>query len=136
MARTQQEAFDIVWQAFVVEGRPQSVGTRGRCFYRGPNGARCAVGLLMPDELYEARFDEVVTSAKMLPAHVQNACCSQDGRRGLVGILTAPLLLTALQRAHDTFIEGVSTGTFQEHMRSHLADVAWRFGLTVPGGAS
>lgn len=53
---TKQEAFDRVWEHFIVDGQPLSrVG--GRCYYRSPFGAKCAIGLLIPDELYRDEFD-------------------------------------------------------------------------------
>jgi len=29
------------------------------CLYRGPNGTKCAVGMFIPDELYDPRMDEL-----------------------------------------------------------------------------
>lgn len=54
---TQQQAFDKVWQWFVVDKNPRSmVGTR--CQYRGTSGAKCALGVLIPDALYDDILDE------------------------------------------------------------------------------
>ena len=57
---TNQEIFDKAWQAFVVEQRPASVGQPDdgvglslSCLYRGPDGSRCAIGLCIPDDLYD-----------------------------------------------------------------------------------
>lgn len=50
MAYTEQEAFDKVWDWFVVQGKPRSLNEDGGCAYRGKDGARCAVGVLVPDE--------------------------------------------------------------------------------------
>jgi hypothetical protein len=35
----------------------KSVNSDGECVYRGPNGARCAVGLFIPDSEYNAGMD-------------------------------------------------------------------------------
>lgn len=56
-----QEAFNKIWQHFIVEGNPQSMvnSFEGTCAYRGINGpnAKCAVGCLIPDELYSKDFE-------------------------------------------------------------------------------
>jgi hypothetical protein len=61
---TNQEAFNEVWNWFVVEKHPKSVGEPGSryvlgndCKYRGPNGNKCAIGVLIPDELYDEEWD-------------------------------------------------------------------------------
>ena len=52
---TLQEAFNTVWQHFVVQQGPPSIsGGAGACMYVGPNGARCAFSVLLTsDELSE-----------------------------------------------------------------------------------
>lgn len=45
-----QHIFDEVVVALVAQGRP-SMGNDS-CMYRGPNGTRCAIGALIPEELY------------------------------------------------------------------------------------
>lgn len=55
-----QEIFNRAWQAFIVEGRPPSTGAVNndpssppRCQYRAEGGRRCAIGLCIPDEMYD-----------------------------------------------------------------------------------
>lgn len=49
---TKQETFDIVVKALRKQGR-RSIDISGKfCVYRGPEGRKCAVGHLIPDELY------------------------------------------------------------------------------------
>jgi len=59
---TEQEAFDKVWDHFIVKRRARSViGTAGRnetCRYRGRGGSKCAVGVLIPDEQYSSALEE------------------------------------------------------------------------------
>lgn len=50
-----QEAFDIVWKAFVVEEAPvsmeQDAGGRSKCLYWGAEGRkRCAIGRIVDEE--------------------------------------------------------------------------------------
>lgn len=74
--RTLQEAYDLMvahmrkQQAFSMEeGSP-------RCKYRGPNGLMCAVGALIPDNVFHERMEAktadelaILTAANMDPAH-------------------------------------------------------------------
>ena len=49
--RTSQEEFDIVVK-HLEQQKKRSVDTNGVvCLYRGPNGAKCAVGALIPDDV-------------------------------------------------------------------------------------
>lgn len=114
--RTKQEAFDIVWQAFVVEKRPQSVWS-GHCRYRGPNGMKCAAGLLMADELYLSDFDTKGISVDGLPSHVRNSLCESSE------------FVQLLQTIHD---EVIAPGMFTDHMRNRLSVLAQNEGLRIP----
>lgn len=49
-----QDAFDRVWQHFIVEGNPRCVDLGGGsfvCVYRNPSGNGCAVGCMLPDSM-------------------------------------------------------------------------------------
>jgi hypothetical protein len=48
---TAQEIFDSVVNHLLTQNA-QSQNSRGSCRYRGPNGTKCAVGHLIPDEVY------------------------------------------------------------------------------------
>jgi hypothetical protein len=37
--------------------KDRSVGENGSCVFRSPNGNKCAVGMLVPDDLYDPLFD-------------------------------------------------------------------------------
>ena len=86
------------------------------CQYRGPHGAKCAAGVLIPDELYDPKMEG-------------------DSIRGVVADYDLPLfedvnvnLLYDMQMAHDN---GGGDG-FTEHMKNRLTHVATRHSLTVP----
>lgn len=51
---TKQEILDKVVHHLKIDGRPSYVQEPNgpRCLYRGPNGTRCFVGALIPDENY------------------------------------------------------------------------------------
>jgi hypothetical protein len=42
-------------KSHVGEGNDDS----GRCLYRGPNGAKCAIGLFIPDDRYNPQMDDI-----------------------------------------------------------------------------
>lgn len=53
MPPTKQEVLNKVWDWFVVQGKPRSA-SESSCFYRQPEtDCRCAIGVLIPDELYD-----------------------------------------------------------------------------------
>lgn len=52
---TNQEMFDKVAAHLLAQGTPAMAG--GKCRYRGANGTKCAIGCLIPDERYDARFE-------------------------------------------------------------------------------
>lgn len=51
-----QDIFDTVLTHLRKQGKPSMDIVQGdaRCLYRGPGGTSCAIGCLMPDELYDA----------------------------------------------------------------------------------
>lgn len=52
-----QEAFDkVLWHLIRMKKRSYNFDT-GICCYRAPNKSKCAIGCLIPDELYEPKFD-------------------------------------------------------------------------------
>ncbi len=60
---TKQEIFDRVADHLAKQGAPAvgeiitDAGGEPACQYRAPNGRRCAIGALIPDELYEVRLE-------------------------------------------------------------------------------
>lgn len=119
---TNQEAFDKVWDWFVVRGKPASLRpvTHGYgCVYRGENGTRCAAGVLIPDELYRLDMEnmsirEVINQDRRLAEYF--AGVSED-------------LLRSLQQAHDGL---AGESDFAEEIEGSLIEVAAWFSLAVP----
>lgn len=35
-----------------------SINSEGTCLYRGPNNTKCAIGMWIPDEKYDMKFDD------------------------------------------------------------------------------
>ena len=56
---TNQEAFDAMVRHLAKQGERCTSGELGDdCCYRGPNGLKCAVGALIPDEEYSPDFED------------------------------------------------------------------------------
>lgn len=120
---TNQHVFEQVWRHFVVE-RNEPGMAQGVCFLRGANDTRCAIGLLIPDRLY----DESMENRKM---------------RGPRGILThyprvaehfsnvSGQLLESLQWAHD-FAAMNPDADFYAEIEACLIEIAQRHRLRLP----
>lgn len=52
---TLQEQFDTAARGLLAQGRLSSMN--GVCKYRGPDERKCAVGFLIPDEMYNPEMD-------------------------------------------------------------------------------
>jgi len=111
---TEQEVFDKVWNHFVVnhgkQSRMQSPNGSTKCLYRGMDGAKCAVGLFIPDEDYRDWYD---ADGSMDVANLKDRLYECGLANNLVELrefLDANFdLLQALQAAHDddfSHIEG------------------------------
>lgn len=112
-----QKAFNIVWKHFVTDGNPLSY-QRDRCYYSGPEGARCAIGALCTkDEL------------RRLVAEGLN-CETVHEAQHVLGLSDAPRqtkrFFRALQRAHDS----AAFATWGISLSLH--DLAIRYNLTIP----
>ena len=125
---TNQEAFDKVWDWFLVQGNPLAYidvgGPASKCVFWGDGGKlRCAVGCLVtPEQAYDLEENRTCLSE----LH------DNDSRAwDLLGLPDDVGFLEVLQSSHDaaTDAEGSQTAALQEN----LATVALRFNLKVPG---
>lgn len=115
---TQQEAFDKVWQWFVVEGHGKSMtADRSSCAYRGEGGRKCAIGVLLSDE----------SCARILNNMAVDASPQIRELSELQG-LGLPFLRD-LQQAHDCT-------AYAEHftldIKQRLTKLAATYGLIIP----
>lgn len=44
------------YEAVIAQGEP-SIDATGACVYRGPGGLKCAVGHVIPDEVYDPKME-------------------------------------------------------------------------------
>lgn len=106
---TAQEIFDKVTTHLLTQNRQsrKDIFNTGyeSCAYRGDDGLMCAVGVLIPDELYDPRFEGLCP-----PLNYSDVCAPDLDRRfwfvdvlKQIGIAEQDLgLLADLQSIHDS----------------------------------
>lgn len=116
---TLQEAFNQVWDWFVVQGNPQSTTDHGEpiCQYRGPNGAKCAAGVLLTDEEYKPSMEGSSFQANEWGLHRFRHIEVEVGR---------------MQCMHDQW-QPLMCVNFNTYMKEKLTGFAIQYSLTVPG---
>src|ERR1700690_1533902 len=104
---TNEEVFRVVYTGLRKQGFERSLDSRGDyCMYRGLNGKKCAVGMLIPDDRYDSRFEK-------------RSYLSLRTEPGGVGFDVKDVeFLNILQAIHDTSDE-------PGRMRMRLLDVAY-----------
>lgn len=95
---TPQETFDRVVTHLRKQGRKSVDPSTHRCMYRGPDGLKCAVGALIPDEKYSAVFETKGTLWSPI-------------RSVLLELGHDPTLCNSLQLVHDS----VSVDNWESH---------------------
>lgn len=108
---TRQEIFNTVATALLAQGKA-SYARYGGCLYRGPDGTKCAVGHLIPDEKYRPSLEGKGAEH----ADVVRAASIPDGERGFV---------RKLQFLHDNDLEGYGIDRWKLGMH----DCAREYGL-------
>ena len=88
---TEQEVFDKV-KAHLLQQNSKALHKGGGCAYKAEDGKKCAVGCLIPDELYQERFENLGISQLLEEATKLRAL--------LEGVDT--VLLMDLMLIHDT----------------------------------
>lgn len=114
-----QEVFDKAYLSIVAQGRRSA--DLGSCLYRGPSGAKCAVGHLLSDE-------------QIKKYNVVNSESVWDLDRDLISEILpdddeAPHFLSSLQVVHDT---ARTPETFVQDFKRKAAGFADRYNLQVP----
>ena len=116
---SEQEVFDYVIGQLVRQGG-RSVSASGEdCRYRGSDGSKCAVGFLIPDELYVWRMEG--DSLSGLCDHFPDVCAK-------AGIKKHNDILKCLQHMHDS----PSTWKSQDNFVRRARRIADLYNLTVP----
>lgn len=91
--RDNREAFEIAAAHMLAQGK-RAATDDGKCYYRGPDGTKCAIGALIPDEVYQPKWDISWSS--------ESAVVFLYRDEQVVPYLpTSPGLATELQSVHD-----------------------------------
>lgn len=59
LPETEQEIYDIV-AAHMLKQKSRSVDSGDKCAYRGDDGRKCAAGCLIPDEVYDSKYEDIL----------------------------------------------------------------------------
>ena len=114
---TDQELFNIVATHLLTQNARSLGGTtEDICAYRGDNGLKCAVGVLISDKYYEEKFEGLPCSAGVVLKALELS----------LGFLTADQidLLTRLQIIHDRKLV--------KDWESYLEELAYEYELDMP----
>lgn len=90
-----QEIFNKAFLGLKAQGFNQSITDTKKCLYRGPDGMKCAIGHIIPDELYKKNWDVKSKTVDFLP----NTLWKKLGIDWLSNNMYQ--FLMALQRIHD-----------------------------------
>lgn len=104
---TTQEIFNRVARHLLTQGARAANPVTGACLYRAPDGKKCAVGCLIPDDKYRADFEGCLMGPGIFEAAV--GAPSHERRRDFN-------LLLDLQAVHD--------GKMPCNWRFYLEDVS------------
>jgi len=82
-----QEVYDKV-KAHLLSQNRKSLDANGDCAYRGENGAMCAIGVLIPDDMYHVGLEG-------------KSCFSEAVSTALCQVRVSFFLIRDLQDVHD-----------------------------------
>jgi len=119
---TPQEIFDKAVDGMLKQG-VQSMNECGSCVYRSSDGLKCAVGHVIPDELYDPGMDDQTTlldgtAIEAILRHYDDLPAWMHEHK---------VLLTRLQTAHDGPLGWV--GGPNSLLKKRLVDVAEDYDL-------
>jgi hypothetical protein len=112
---SRQEIFDYVTPLLFAQGERSMLEGGTTCAYRGEHGMRCAVGFLIPDELYY-RVLEGKSAMDVDITNVLSTVITTDDDLGL--------FLTDLQDVHDGWTSGEKADLFDR-----FQNIAMRYKL-------
>jgi hypothetical protein len=130
--------FDVVVKHLWAQGRraTSSDSSNASCKYRGIHGTKCAIGALIPDELYRPEIEGLAVSFTDNEYDKANKAKYEI----LIGILVEAgllrnegseediLFLADLQDIHDSSFGG----DFRPHVKHKAEAMAIRYDLTMP----
>jgi len=137
MPLSPQQVFDGVYTNFVFEGKPASfafsdVLHENACFYRGPNGEKCAAGIFIPDDVYDPEMEgkniKLLIRTKARLAEIFGGHESYQGGNNF----NSYKIIGHLQGIHDNEANINDPASFTGRMKVALDDFAKTNGFTIP----
>ncbi len=118
MTRSLQNIFDTVAEHLLIQNEKSVFGDV--CAYRGEDGRRCAIGVLIPDEYYVESIEDSTVFNEAVDGHLTNVLKAN----GIdINDDYTIKLLRELQRVHDT--------NEIRDWPNELCQVAKRYGLNA-----
>lgn len=136
-----QAALNKVYDHFITKENPPSYsGEDGGCRYRGSNGEKCAIGVLIPDEIYREEMDsnlndnDVAGVLKLYPEVRSLLEVEGEVTENSYDFPDSDVcFLDQLQSAHDMAAQGSWwQGSFKNLFLNKLNSLALNWGLTLP----
>ena len=115
---TEQEIFDTVLTHLREQGKAAATDDGG-CRYRGPDGTACAVGCLIPDELYDPVIEGLSVSQIIRAAvYLHDQAQARAPLTRITNHIGAEhlQLLQELQDAHDVYLSDSGMAAWEERM--------------------
>lgn len=117
-----QEMLNTAVPFLIKQAVPSMTENGTRCLYRGPNGTKCAIGCIIPDDRYQEQFDGVGFISSL---------------KGISGVMPDILgddipFLRALQQCHDlasTSASYTESGIFVPLMLENFRQLAGDYKL-------
>ena len=129
---TQQNIFDHVWDYFLTDKNDFGWNEAGGlCEYRTPDGAKCAIGCMIPDEYYDKNMEGNTASELFGDPDLTGIVEEQFGSIRDV----PPSFFNKLQHAHDHAAECEvrgEQGEVRDTFRQYMTNVANEIGLDIP----
>lgn len=117
---TPQEVFDKVAKHLLTQKAKSMGEDEDTCMYRGANGLKCAVGILIEDDEYSPRMEMGIAS--LLSGSVQTPCPHSVYER----LSPHSTLLGTLQHIHD----GEMVDTWEEKLKEAAVDYKLNWTIT------
>lgn len=128
MKITTQDLFNTVVTGLYKQGKC-SVSGNGNCMYRGLNGAKCAVGMLIKDEYYDPELENLDAGNTNVGLAIQASIGRELSKQ-------EKDLLNLLQGAHDDLSVAdfcyLGVDVWREKIIEGLTAIAREYGLTMP----
>lgn len=116
MTLTRQEAFNTALAGLRQQGRPS--GGSGGCFYRSPDGCKCAIGWLIPDDKYSPDLEGCSAESADVIAAMGGDSQESHFYYDMQGSI------------HDHLT--VKDGNFRDNLELRAKDFAYRWRLVYP----